>query len=190
MIIKYEEIKTKSNLLSFFRLLLAIPLWILFDDFQSANTRFIIVVICLIAALTDTMDGYLARKFHEVTEFGKIIDPLADKVIIGIVIIKLFLIGKVSGTYLLLILSRDLLIFVGGIFVAKKIKKILPSNMLGKITVTNIGLVIFLIIINISKGNIIFEFFYKLSIALIIISITGYAYRAFEFIKKKDYGNI
>ncbi|MCL4377138.1 MAG: CDP-alcohol phosphatidyltransferase family protein, partial [Actinobacteria bacterium] len=141
-------------------------------------------------ALTDSLDGYLARKYHEVTEFGKIIDPLADKVIIGIVIIKLFLIGEVNGIYLVLILSRDILIFLGGIFVAQKINKILPSNILGKITVTNIGLVIFLIIINVNKDNILFEFFYKLSIALIIISIIGYAYRAIEFVKKRDYGNI
>ncbi len=190
MIIKIEEIKTKSNLLSFLRLLLAIPLWFLFDDFLSGNTRLIIVVICLVAALTDMLDGYLARKYHEVTELGKVIDPFADKIVIGAVIIKLFIIGKVNGIYLLLILSRDLLIFIGGIFVAQKIKKILPSNLLGKITVTNIGLVIFLIIINVNKGNIVFEFFYNLSIALIIISIIGYAYRAIEFIKKKDYGNI
>ncbi len=190
MIINFNEIKTKSNFLSLIRLLLALPLWFLFDDFQSSNTRVIIVMICLLAALTDTFDGYLARKYHEVTEFGKIIDPFADKVIIGVVIIKLFIIGKVNGTYLLLILCRDLLIFIGGIFVARKIKKILPSNVLGKITVSNIGLVIFLIIINVSKENVFFQFFYNLSIALIIISIIGYAYRAFEFIKKKDYGNI
>jgi len=186
----FNEIKTKSNMLSIVRLLLAVPLWFLFDNFSYLNTRITILAVCLFAALTDALDGYLARKYNEVTEFGKIIDPLADKVVIGILIIKLFLIGKVNVLYLTLILSRDISIFIGGFLVAQKIKKILPSNILGKITVTNIGLVILLIIINISQENIFYKFFYNLSIILILISFVGYVYRAFEFIKKKDYGNI
>ena len=44
-------------------------------------------------AITDMLDGYLARKFNEVTELGKIIDPLADKIAIGVIILKLYLIG-------------------------------------------------------------------------------------------------
>ncbi len=190
MTINFNEIKTKSNLISLIRLLLAIPLWFLFDGFFSPRIRIIIIIVCVVAAITDALDGYLARKNNNITEFGKIIDPLADKVIIGVVIIRLFLIGKINALYLLLILSRDLLIFAGGIFIAQKLKKILPSNILGKITVTNIGVVIFLIIINLDKNNILFKILYNLSIVLIIISIIGYAYRAIEFIKKKDYGNI
>ena len=190
MKIKFDDIWTKSNLLSFLRLLLAIPLWFMFNNFQQNGTRSFIIIICLVAALTDLLDGYLARRYNEVTELGKIIDPLADKVIIGVVVIKLFIINEVNFEYLLLIVLRDLLIFLGGIFVAQKIGKVLPSNILGKITVTNIGIVIFLIILNISKDNLLFILLYRLSIALIIISIIGYAYRAFEFIKKKEYGNI
>lgn len=190
MIVNFNEIKTKSNLISLIRLLLAIPLWFLFDGFYSGNTRWIIIAVCILGAITDALDGYLARKFHEVTEFGKIIDPLADKVVIGVVIIKLYLIGEVSGLYILLILSRDILIFIGGIILTQKLKRVLPSNVLGKITVTNIALVILLIIINISQESFIFKFFYGLSIILILISLIGYAYRAVEFIKKKDYGNI
>ena len=102
MKINYNEIKTKSNLLSLFRLLLAIPFWFLLDNFKSDTVRYFTFFLCVFGAITDILDGFLARKFNQVTEMGKIIDPLADKVVIGIIIIKLYLIGEISSTYFLL----------------------------------------------------------------------------------------
>ena len=190
MKITFNDIKTKSNLLSLIRLFMAIPFWFLLDNFQLSQTRYITISLCFLAAVTDILDGYLARRYNEITEFGKIIDPIADKFVIGSIIIKLFLIGKVDTIYFLLIIGRDLLIFIGGIIVAKKIGKVLPSNILGKITVINISIVILLILFNMDVNSSIFIFIYYLSITLITISIIVYTYRAFEFIKKKDYGTI
>ncbi len=86
--IKFKEINTTSNYLSLLRLLLAIPFWIMLDNF--IELRYILFTLAVFGALTDILDGYFARKFNQVTEFGKIIDPLADKVCIGIIITKLF----------------------------------------------------------------------------------------------------
>lgn len=190
MKINFREIKTKSNLLSLFRLFLAIPLWFLLDHFHSNEIRYLTFGLCLFGAITDVLDGYFARKYSEITELGKILDPFADKVVIGIIIIKLFIINEVNLFYFLLIISRDVLIFVGGIFVSKKLGRVLPSNILGKITVLNIGIVILLIILNIGRDNFFFISLYYLSIFLIIGSTIGYIYRALEFIKKKDYGTV
>lgn len=178
-----NEIYTKSNLLSLFRLLLAIPFWILLNNFDSQEFRYLTFFLCLLAAFTDILDGYLARKFNEVTEFGKIIDPLADKVVVGVIIIKLFLIGEIPGYYFTLVLSRDILIFFGGLFVAKKIGKVLPSNVLGKITVINISIVILLIILKVDRSNFIFITLFASSILLMLSSFTAYCIRAFEFIR-------
>jgi CDP-diacylglycerol--glycerol-3-phosphate 3-phosphatidyltransferase len=190
MKINYNEIKTKSNLLSLFRLFMAIPFWFLLDNFSSEPVRYFTFFLCIFGAITDILDGYLARKYNQVTEMGKIIDPLADKIVISIIIIKLFLIGEISSTYFLLIVGRDLLIFIGGIFVTKIVGKVLPSNVLGKITVINIGLVILLIILNVNRNFIIFKGLYNLSILLVFVSFLAYVYRAIEFIKKKDYGTL
>jgi CDP-diacylglycerol--glycerol-3-phosphate 3-phosphatidyltransferase len=190
MKINFKEIKTSSNLLSLLRLLLAIPLWFLLDNFQSDIARYVTFIVCVFGSITDILDGYLARKFNQVTEMGKIIDPLADKVVIGAIIIKLFLIGQISATYFSLIIGRDILIFVGGIVVTKIVGRVLPSNILGKITVVNIGLVIVLILLNVNQNLLFFKGFYFLSVLLIFVSFAAYAYRAVEFIKKKDYGNI
>ena len=185
-----KEIYTKSNLLSFFRLFLAIPLWFLLDNLYVESVRYITVLICLVAIGTDFLDGYLARKLNEVTEAGKIIDPLADKIVVGIVALKLYLIGEMPPYYFFMIIGRDVLIFVGGILLSIKIKKVLPSNMLGKITVTVLGVVLLLIILNVKQDNLIFLTFYFLSIILILGSLAGYIIRAVELLKQKSHESI
>lgn len=179
-----KEIYTKSNLLSLFRLLLAIPLWMLLDDFES--NRYLVFGLCLFAAFTDILDGYLARKFNEVTEFGKVIDPLADKVAMAAVVIKLYLIGEVPPMYFYIIIGRDVLIFLGGIILSKKIGRVLPSNKLGKIAVLNIGFVLLLILLGLNKDSLTYLIFYFSSIILIFASFAGYIIRASEFIKRNN----
>jgi len=190
MIINPKEIYTKSNLLSFLRLLLVIPFWFLLDNFNIPKARYFAFALCIFAALTDILDGYLARKFNEVTELGKIVDPLADKFVVAVIIVKLYLIGIIPGYYFFMVVGRDVLIFIGGIFITKRIKRVLPSNMLGKITVINISIVILLFILRVDTTTIIFKMIYGLSIVLIFISLIGYTIRAKEFIKQKEHESI
>jgi cardiolipin synthase (CMP-forming) len=188
--VELKKIYTKSNLISFIRLILVIPLWILLDNFQSQGTRYYIIGLILIGAATDILDGFLARKFNEVSELGKIIDPLADKIALAVLVIKLYLIAQISAGYFFLIIGRDVLIFLGGVIVTKKLGKVLPSNALGKITVINISLVMLLIIMKVSSSNIIFEVLYYLSIFLIVASLIAYTIRATEFIRQKNHGSV
>ena len=186
----YKEIFTKSNLISLFRLFLAIPLWFLLDGFNSPDVRYITFAVCLIASFSDILDGYLARKYNEVTEFGKIIDPLADKIAVGVIIIKLYMLGQIPAYYFLMIILRDIIIFLGGLFVAKKIGRVLPSNVLGKITVINIGIVILLIILQFNGNNTVYKLLYASSIVLIFASLIAYIIRAKEFLKRKNYESV
>ncbi|MHB8580940.1 MAG: CDP-alcohol phosphatidyltransferase family protein [Ignavibacteriaceae bacterium] len=186
MKINRKDIFTFSNFLSLLRLLLFLPLWLLIGNGPVIQTRIIVVSLCIFGALTDILDGYFARKLNEVTEFGKIIDPVADKIVIGALVIKLFVIGEIPGYYLLMIIIRDLLILVGGIIVTRRIGKVLPSNVLGKITVINIALVILLILFDVSKNSLFYEIIFFISIILIIISLIGYIIRAKEFLNRKE----
>jgi cardiolipin synthase (CMP-forming) len=182
---KFKDINTVSNYLSMLRLLLAIPFWIMLDHFNSPDFRLMLLSFVLFASMTDILDGYLARRMNQITEFGKIIDPLADKVCIGIIITKLFLIHEIPGYYFFMIIGRDILIFLGGIMLTKKLGKVLPSNMLGKIAVLIIGIVIILILLKVDRTIILFKAFYAISILLIIASFAGYTMRAMEFMKAK-----
>lgn len=184
MIFERNQIFTISNALSFFRLLLVLPVWYTLNNFHDETYRIITFSLCILAAVTDYLDGYVARKRNEITEVGKIIDPLADKILVAVLAIKLFLIGELSGYFLLVIVLRDIIIFIGGILISLKLKKVLPSNLLGKITVTIIGFVFLMVIAGLKKQNISFQIIYYSSIFLIYASLLGYIIRALEFLKK------
>lgn len=182
--IEKNQILTISNALSFLRLLLVFPVWFSLNNFQNETYRILTFILCIVAAITDYLDGYVARKRNEITEVGKIIDPLADKILVAVLTIKLYLIGELSSYFLLIILLRDIIIFVGGIVISLKLKKVLSSNLLGKITVTAIGFVFLMVIVGLSKQHIIFIAIYDSSIFLIYASLLGYIIRASEFLKK------
>ena len=188
--LKLKEINTTSNYLSILRLLLAIPFWIMLDHFNDPYFRYMLFALTLFASLTDILDGYFARKMNQITEFGKIIDPLADKVCIAVIITKLFLIHQIPSYYFFMIIGRDILIFIGGILLTKKLGRVLPSNMLGKITVLIIGIVIILIMLQIDRTLLYFKSIYGISIILIIGSFTAYVLRALEFLKAKPHDDI
>lgn len=184
MMIEKKEIFTISNALSFLRLLLVFPIWYSLNNFHEDSFRIITFILCIIAAITDYLDGYIARKRNEITEIGKIIDPLADKILVAVLVIKLFLIGELSSYFLLIILLRDTIIFIGGILISLKLKKVLPSNLLGKITVTVIGFVFLMIIAGLNKQSIAFVIVYYTSIFLVYSSLLGYIIRSLEFLRK------
>ncbi|MCH8326785.1 MAG: CDP-alcohol phosphatidyltransferase family protein [Bacteroidetes bacterium] len=188
MKINYHElISTKSNLLSLFRLFLAIPLWFLFDQINTSWGSAVLFSICIFVIITDLLDGYLARKFNEVTEMGKIIDPLADKVVVAAIITKMYFLGLIPEYYFFIIVGRDIIIFLGGIYITNRIGKVLPSNKLGKATIFLIGIVILLIILDLSWNNYLLLSFYYLSIILIFVSLLGYIYRGYEYLKPNKY---
>jgi len=179
-----NQIFNASNLLSFVRLLLIIPAWFAFENFNELFFRYSVAVIGIIAAITDILDGYLARKLNQITEFGKIIDPLADKVLIIFVITNLFLLNEIPDYYFYIIVARDVLIFIGGIIVSKKLGKVLPSDYLGKATVLSISFVLLSILLQLNVDSILYQLLYYLSIGLIFISFTNYLIRAIKLLRE------
>ena len=181
-----KEILTKSNLLSTFRLLLGIPIFFMvYQINNSQTTRYFTLGLMVIAALTDVLDGYLARKYNEITELGKIIDPLADKVVVGVVVFQLFRIDEIPVYYLLIIIARDLLILLGGIFVSRKIGKVLPSNIIGKIAVISVALFVLTIVAGLKLIlPKLYDVLLYLSLILVFISFAAYSIRAVEALSR------
>lgn len=134
-----REYLTVSNLLSFTRILLVLPfLLVMLSDIPSA--RLWGCLILALGALTDKLDGYVARRFHEETELGRILDPLADKVGVGAVAIILLLLGSLPLWFVATLVVRDLLILAGGLYIKRRTGVVLPSNTAGKWTVGIVAL--------------------------------------------------
>lgn len=148
------------------------------DNFPDQFFRNLVAGSGIFAAVTDVLDGYFARKFNTVTEAGKIIDPLADKVLVGFVIIRLFLMGEIPAYYFFMIIGRDLLILLGGLIIAAKTKYVLPSDKLGKATVVSISFVLLMVLLNVKGDSVYFNGLYFLSIGLIVISFSNYSIKA------------
>ena len=134
---------------------------------------------------SDLLDGYLARKNSQVSEFGKIIDPLADKIAVVLISLALLYIGKLPLWFFLIIALRDILILGFGIYLNKSKDVRLMSNYPGKAAVFSIGLVILLTLIDSDRLSSLTYILYFVSIALILYSSFLYFKRYLEAIHGK-----
>ncbi len=168
-----------SNLLSLLRMILVIPLIFLI----AAGTYKTTVIIILVSMfISDLLDGFIARKLNQVSELGKIIDPLADKAAVVSVVIVLFLMGRIETWFVIVVVARDLLILVFGLYLKSKNKVVLMSNYPGKIAVLSIGIIILLCVLNDNNSELLkitISYLYYISVLLIIYSLILY-YKRFS----------
>jgi CDP-diacylglycerol--glycerol-3-phosphate 3-phosphatidyltransferase len=90
------------------------------------------VVSIFLAVLSDYLDGIIARRTGSVSDWGRIFDPLADKVAIGAFIVTLTLVGAVPLWFVILFLVRDGIIAAGGIYMTRRLGSPPSSNVWGK----------------------------------------------------------
>ncbi len=139
---------TVANKLSLLRILL-VPVCMVFLLIPSIPAHYILaLVFFIIAAVTDIIDGRIARRSSTVTTFGKFIDPLADKMLVCSVLICLVRLGAASAAAVVIIVFREFAIS-GLRLMASQSGKVLAANMWGKtktfVTMVIISIVIFLL---------------------------------------------
>jgi CDP-diacylglycerol--glycerol-3-phosphate 3-phosphatidyltransferase len=175
---------TISNGLSFLRIVLVAPLVILLQSGEPTQRAY--AVVCLLVAVsTDLLDGWLARKFNQVTEIGKVIDPLADKVAVGFVVVTLTIQTAIPVWYLILVLVRDSLIFLGGMYLRRSRELLLQSNLPGKWAVTAVAAYILIVVLHRNELAFVEMIFLLTSTVLLIISFLLYLRRFLTIISKK-----
>jgi cardiolipin synthase len=124
--------KNIPNIITIFRIL-TIPIIIItfyFDDLVLAHR--ISSLLFAIASISDFVDGFIARKFNIISGFGRMFDPIADKVLVGTVLLMLVKFRKADVIPCLLILSREFIVSGLREFLAE-IKVSIPVSTLGKI---------------------------------------------------------
>ncbi|MFI5252457.1 MAG: CDP-alcohol phosphatidyltransferase family protein [Bacteroidota bacterium] len=171
-----DRIWTVSNILSMLRIALIIPVgYLLLYDFEQYNIHALILIVA--ASLTDLFDGMIARSMNQVTEFGKIIDPVADKLCVAFIVGILVYQGKIPVWLLLLALSRDVVIFVCGVYL-KKSRNIVPSsNLAGKLAVASLAFLVVVAVLDIDRLSLVKEILIALSAAFILLSSFLYTIR-------------
>ncbi len=179
---------TLPNILTLFRILLT-PVFIicLFEDFNGAQTWALIIFI--LASITDAYDGYYARKNDMVTDTGRFLDPLADKILVSSAFISFSIMGLIDFWMVGLIIFRDLFVTSLRIIMTSNGFTMMTSTIAKSKTTLQIIMIIFtLIFLSISgydfplfhsiiKYIIEFELIYYLTMLVSIFTIyTGLAY--------------
>ncbi|MEZ4702104.1 MAG: CDP-alcohol phosphatidyltransferase family protein [Rhodothermales bacterium] len=130
---------TAANMLSIFRIVLVLPIsYMIVVDGPMKWTLGLI----LLAVGTDWFDGTIARWSHTVSEWGKVLDPIADKIAASAVVLSLVIKGSLPGWFLMLVLSRDLMIVLGSVIAAHRLNRVLMSIWMGKIAVFSLSLTV------------------------------------------------
>jgi cardiolipin synthase len=169
---------TVSNFFSASRIALVFPIgYCLVADFL--HHRWWTAGLIALGVATDFLDGFLARRLHQVTDVGKIIDPVADKIAVGAYALLMAWTGDVPLWFVVLVLLRDLLIFSGGLYILRA-KRIVPqSNWPGKISISLTALVFFLATIQVEAFARLFSLALWASVVMAVWSVWVYTQRLF-----------
>lgn len=104
-----DELLNVPNLITYVRILV-IPIFLWFTWRGDPFSCFVAAALFTAAAVSDVLDGYLARKLQQVSVVGKLLDPLADKLIVTAALVMLAQMGRIEAWLVILILSRELIV--------------------------------------------------------------------------------
>ena len=140
--------------------------------------RYISLILFVAASITDWFDGYLARKNHLVTNFGKFMDPLADKLLVCSAMICMIELGRLPAWFVIIIIGREFIIS-GFRLIAAENGLVIAANYWGKFkTVSQMIMIILLILhFDLSVFVILEQIFIWLSLALTVISLMTYIWQ-------------
>ncbi len=120
--------------LSRFGITIILIIIFVFDNLQMPIKNYILAGVFLLGVITDVLDGFIARKFNQITTFGIFIDPIADKVLILTSMVYLVYLHRLSPVIVIALLGRDL-IMTGFRLIASEQGVVIPALVSGKIKV-------------------------------------------------------
>ena len=186
-----DRILTQANAISISRIFLTIPLVLIFEDIANGMNEKLwqAFALIIIIVLTDFLDGYVARKAGEITNFGKLIDPVADKVCMMVVLIYLIISYKLPFLLFFLILAiRDIFLIIIGVYLMFSQEEVFQSNKSGKwfIGISALMMVFFLLKDPLNIPNLILWSSYLISTLLFTFSTFEYIRRYLRYFKELE----
>ena len=153
-----------------------IPFFVLFmllDGGMSQTYRYIAAVIFIVASFTDLLDGKIARKYNLVTNFGKFMDPLADKLLVCSGLICFVGLGQLPAWFVIIIISREFIIS-GFRLVASDNGVVIAASYWGKFKTVSQMIMSVLLIVNIPALSILTTIFSVIALVLTVVSLIDY----------------
>ena len=120
------------NMITIFRIMLVPVLFLLLFFSPGKLQSFFAGLVFSVASISDCVDGYLARRMNLVTDFGKFLDPLADKLLVGVALIMMIPLGRVPLWIVAIILGREVMVTLLRVISLKKGNTVIEASMTGK----------------------------------------------------------
>ncbi len=183
--VDYRYIFTVPNILSYFRILLIVPFVILF-----LRGEYLWSAVCIITSgLTDCIDGFLARKLNQITQLGKMLDPVADKLTLLAVGVCLSVVEPMIIPVIIILVTKDMLMLIGASLMLKN--KVMPfaSEWYGKVGtvcfyVSVAAIVVFDLILKVKHFDVVSLILLSITAVIMIYSLIRY-YLIFKSMMKK-----
>ncbi len=158
-----------------------IPFFVVFmlTDLAGEASRYAALAIFIAASLTDLADGKIARKYNLVTNFGKFMDPLADKLLVCSALICLIQTGQLPAWYVIIIIAREFIIS-GFRLIASDNGIVIAASYWGKFKTTSQMILIVLMILNLPALTLVTQIFYWIALALTVVSLIDYMKKNFQ----------
>ena len=163
------------NVLTVLRLIGTVPVvWLILDhQFLTA------LIVSFLIAVTDSIDGWMARRWHLESRFGAIMDPLADKLLVGSGLVALLYVGEMPGWLVAMALGRDFLILIAAAILFRFTgKKDFPPSRLGKANTFLLMCTVAAVLLNFHPA-----LFFAISAVSIVTSGVWYAYLGYQSLK-------
>ncbi len=159
--------------------MIIVPFLVIFllTGWGGEANRYISLTLFVVASVTDWFDGYLARKNNLVTNFGKFMDPLADKLLVCSAMICMIDLKRLPAWFVIIIIAREFIIS-GFRLIAAENGIVIAANYWGKFKTASQMIMIILLILHFDGIFVILEQIYIwLSLALTIISLITYIWQ-------------
>ena len=156
-----------------------VPVFVFFMLYPAENEmlfRLIALLLFCFASFTDYLDGYIARKRKLVTNFGKFMDPLADKLLVSAALICMIPLSLLPAWYVIILISREFIIS-GFRLIAVEQNLVIAASYFGKLKTVSQMLMIILLILQIPALHFVTIIFVYLSLILTIASLIDYLYK-------------
>lgn len=171
------------NKLTILRVLM-IPFFVvclLWNGGSDQTLRIVAAVIFMVASFTDFLDGSIARKHNLVTNFGKFMDPLADKLLVCSALICLIELGQLPAWMVIIIISREFIIS-GFRLVASDNGVVIAASYWGKFKTVSQMFAVILLILNIPALGLITEILVWAALILTIVSLADYLAKNYKIL--------
>lgn len=134
------------------------------------------IVIFIAAGATDLLDGYIARKYNLITKWGKLMDPLADKLMLLTVLVSLYVRGIIPAPVILIVFIKEFLMIAGAAFLYKNRNVVVEANFFGKAATASFYVAVISAVLKFQYSNVLLY----IAVVLTLIALVQYGYKAFK----------